>query len=265
MFVHLKQSGELLAAQAQEGDLWTPNGVRVSSEKIDAAFRTKDQLGIDGLLVVSGAGNIIRGKKLEAQRIAKGYEDLLGRLATVQNTIVLATALEERKVPVRVFIADNMRILDPGVAPGFLEQYDIGAVQEAYEAERVVLVAGGTGEDYKTTDNSVMEYARRQSEATPDGMIVVLKGTKHDGVYDNDPEQFADAKRYKQISAHTMIEDHERFSVVDRASLQQIIDSGISMRIYADGQHDFQTAIGCEDGAVGTLVVPDEVPPVFAN
>lgn len=267
MYVHLKQSGELLDAQGGSGDLWTPNGVRVSTEKIVDTYKKRDSLGVGGMLVVSGAGNIVRGDRLKKSGIALGREDFLGRLATVQNTVVLATALEERRVPVSVFVADTMRLSDIATQDGFLDPYDIEAVADAYNRERVVLVAGGTGEDGKTTDNAVLEYARRQREHTPEEKVLVLKGTKHDGIFDKDPQEHLDAQRYARISAGAMLSEYERFCAVDRSALEMIQDTGLEMRVYADGQHDLPSAIVANGSgnAVGTLIVSgDKAPELVA-
>lgn len=264
MFVHLKQSGELLGhddEDSKQGHLWTPNGVRASADKLAAAHRRFDTLGIEGMVVVSGAGNVVRGDKLKKENIATGLEDFLGRLGTVQNTIVLAKALEALRVPVRVFISERMGISDPSLPTDYLEPYDAEAVQSAHESQRLVLISGGTGEDNKTTDNAIMEYAKRQKEVTPGSEVLALKGTKLDGVFEYDPDKDARARPYRTISAQTMLEDYGRYGVVDRASLGQIVETGIPMRIYADGQHDIAAAVGPGNDHVGTLVVGQLVEP----
>lgn len=265
MFVYLKQSGELLAAQGQSGDLWTADGVRSSADKIRAAYDRRDDLDISGLQIVSGAGNIIRGNQLADTQIGGSYRDVIGRLATIQNTIILAEALDYRRVPVSVFVADNMDFVDPSLSGMELHPFSVEAALEAYDQARVVLVAGGTGEDDKTTDNAVLEYARRHTEARPDDDVLVLKGTKHDGVYEDDPQTHTKARRYQTIGAPFMLRNYERFGVVDEACLQQIALTGIAMRIYRDGQHDLGTALGRESGHVGTLVVAEDADPVFAD
>jgi uridylate kinase len=265
MYVHLKQSGELLSAQGDFGALWTPNGIRASTDKIASVHKIRSQLGVSGILMVSGAGNIVRGEKLRDQGIANGRADALGRLATVMNTIVLQQALEERKVPTATFIADTMSLGDSSIPINDFLPYDPEAVKEAYEHERVVLVAGGTGEDNKTTDNAVLEYARRHRESIDaEHEVLVLKGTKYDGVFDRDPAKDARANRYSRIPAGHMLHNYGQFSVVDMASLETINNSGIALRVYADGQHDLRTVLEDSDG-VGTLIVPGYGVPVFAN
>jgi uridylate kinase len=270
MYIHLKQSGELLAAQREckdgEIELWTPNGVRTTADKLKDIFADKDKHDIDGFLAVSGAGNIVRGDRLEKSQIGGNWRDVLGRLAIIQNTIVLAEALDHRRVPYRAFVADTMRFEDGSLPKGFFEPYDVDTVFEAYDHERIVLIAGGTGEDGLTTDNAVIEYARRHQVARPDdtNKIVVLKGTKHDGVFEEDPEKHAHARKYSRISAITMRRNYERFDVVDTGCLDQIIATGITMRIYQDGRHDISSVVGKDNGHIGTLVVAEDIEPELA-
>ena len=129
----------------------------------------------------------------------------------------------------------------------------------------MVLVAGGTGEDGKTTDNAVLEYARRHAEAWPTDEIVVLKGTKYDGVYDQDPAKHAGARRYAQISASDMLREYHRFGAVDRDCLTAIEQSGIGMRVYRDSDHDLEAALSNNGSSIGTLIVPEDVAPVLAQ
>lgn len=267
MYVHLKQSGELLAAQGSPGDLWTPNGVRTTADKLKDIFANKDKYGIDGFLAVSGAGNIVRGDNLEKSQIGGEWRDVLGRLAIIQNTIVLSEALDYRKVPYRAFVADSMRFEDKSLPSGFFEPYDIEAVLEAYEKERMVIIAGGTGEDGVTTDNAVMEYARRHQEARPEDAekIVVLKGTKRDGVYEDDPAKNLLVRRFSRINAAYMKANYERFKVVDEGCLDLIIATDTEMLIFQDGRHDVATVLDRSNGGVGTVVDTNEPDFEFAD
>lgn len=255
MFVHLKQSGELLASQGQPGELWTPEGVRASTEKVATAWRHREALGLRGLLLVSGAGNVIRGEKLMAQGIANGYADALGRLATIQNTLVLAAALKDREVPHRTFIAPTMELDDIALHGNDMAQYSLDGVREAYERNEVVLVAGGMGEDNKTTDSAVLHYAAQHAAAYPDEEVIVLKGTKYDGVYDRDPAKDGRAKRYSEVTAGYMLANYDRMPAVDRSSLKTINDSGVALRVYRDNQHDLTQVIHSGE-EIGTSIVP---------
>ena len=264
MYVHLKQSGELLSSHGEPGALWTPNGVRASTEKIVSVHRDRDRLGVSGILMVSGAGNIVRGEQLREHGIANGRADALGRIATVMNTLVLAQELEQRHVPTALFIANSMRLVDASIPGKDLVPYNAAEVRQAYAEERVVLVAGGTGEDNKTTDNAVLAYAQRhRDEIDPTDEILILKGTKFDGVFDSNPAEDARARRYAKISASYMLANYAKFAVVDQACLESINTSKLSLRVYADGQHDLRTVL--EDGdAIGTLIIPGSSMPQYA-
>jgi uridylate kinase len=251
MFVKAKQSGELLG---DDGAPWAPMGVVASAEKIQRAYHQANRLGLEGLMIVSGAGNVVRGNKLREQNIATGVSDVVGRLATIQNTLILSATLQQRRVPNRVFIASSMGFSDPTI--GKIEPYNVEAEIDAYEDEQVVLVAGGTGEDGKTTDNAILHYAGLHAATYPSNEIVVLKGTKRDGVYTEDPKINASAERYAVISAEEMLKDYERFSVVDRPCLESIVETGIGMRVYQDDKHDLPTALASNGDGVGTLIIP---------
>lgn len=264
MIAHVKQSGELLSAQGEPGTFWTPNGIRASTEKIAIAHKRWSDLGLKGLMLVSGAGNLIRGDKLREHKIASGREDVLGRMFTVANTLILADALQKRGVPVATFIASSMFYSDAQNQGMDFEPYDPEAVTEAYAAERVALVAGGTGKDGQTTDTAVLEYAAWQKQHSPDQNVVALKGTKFDGVYEADPREDPTVRRFSTISAHTMLADYDRFSVVDKQSLHTVIETGVSLRVYADGQHDLVTVLNGGKDDIGSLIVADDVEPQLA-
>jgi len=259
MIAHVKQSGELLSAQGGPGEFWTPNGIRASTEKVAVAHRRWNELGLRGLMLVSGAGNLMRGDKLREHNIATGREDVLGRLFTIANTLVLADALQKRGVPVATFIADSMFYGDALNQGLDFQQYDPEAVAAAYQAERIALVAGGTGKDGQTTDTAVLEYAAFQQAHAPEENVVVLKGTKFDGVFEADPTKDPSARPYSVISARTMHDNFEQYGAVDKRSLRVIMDTGVSMRVYADGQHDLVTVLNGGKDDIGTLIVADDI------
>jgi uridylate kinase len=256
MYALLKQSGELLDRGGDDQSLWTIDGIRSSVDKLTAAYRLRREIGVQGLTLVSGAGNIIRGNALREQNIGGRYADVIGRMATMQNTLAIAAALEDRDVPIALFAAPGMLFSDPTLG-SFLPYSDEGMI-EAYSEERVVLIGGGTGEDGVTTDNAVMTYAQRMKQRLgPDEIVQVIKGTKYDGVFDSDPAKNPLARRYSTISAQYMLKYYERLGVVDEGSLRQIAESGIAMRVYRDDQHDLVNVLGNLHPA-GTLIVSDD-------
>src|SRR5262249_53316202 len=160
--------------------------------------------------------------------------------------------------------ADNMGYRD--LTYGEAEPYSPEAVYEAYENDRVVLIAGGTGFDGSTTDDAVLDYAARHKTHKPDDEVMVFKGTTEDGVFTADPKKFGDAERYSRISAHTMLAEYGRYNCVDQSCLERICDTGIGMYVYGDGQHDLITVIeSCANGSdIGTFITAEEIEPVLA-
>lgn len=260
MYVKAKYSGELLNAEG-DGDLWTPGGVIGSAEKLARAYRQREKLQIAGFTAISGAGNIIRGNKLREHGIAQGYEDVLGRLATIQNTLVISARLKQRSIPHEIFVAGTMGLVDGTL--GTLEPHDMEAEKQAHDNERLVLIAGGSGEDNKTTDNAVLHYANVHKSAYPDDKVTVLKGTKHDGIFSGDPEILkGDAVRYSEISAGYMLQ--AGLGGVETACLETIQATGLSMRAYKDAEHDLEAALAMNGSGIGTLIVPGYSEPVPA-
>lgn len=204
--VFFKGSGELLAGKHGEKNderhLWTPNGVRNTSEKIARAQQNAGRLGIDGLVVVSGAGNIIRGEALRAEGLADEYADFLGRLATLQNQIIIREALNRLDVPNVIFVAPGTLIEDP--TAGRFSPYSAENIAQAHADGRVVLIAMGKGTDGNTTDEAVVFYAEDYLQSTPGSNVLVLKGTKHDGIFDQDPAKHGTAKRFRTITVAEM-------------------------------------------------------------
>ncbi|HVS58696.1 MAG TPA: hypothetical protein VHD60_03080 [Candidatus Saccharimonadales bacterium] len=265
--VFFKQSGERLAATGgddNDRDIYHPSGVRTVGEKLAQVHKLQKELDLSGITVVSGAGNIIRGDRLREKRIAMQAADVLGRLATIQNTIVIAEQLELRGVPHQIFITNRMKVQDQSLRAA---RYDAADVCQTHAEGKIALIGGGTGEDNVTTDNAVVWYAQDYRNIH-DGNVTILKGTQVDGVFEDDPSKRSDARRYKIIGAPYMLANYERYGVVDKASLQQLIDSNLSMVVYADGGHDLETVLrhDPERGngtSIGTVIMPTDVKPVY--
>lgn len=264
--VFFKQSGERLTNR-DSADRWTPAGVRATGEKIARTYKVREQLGISGFTVVSGAGNIARGDELKKHGIGGEQADFLGRLSLVMNTIVVYQDLCRLRIPAVVLLTEKMKIEDRAADH---EAYSATRMREAHAEGQVVLIAGGTGEDNVTTDNAVVHYANDYRTVDPDQELLILKGTKHDGVFAHDPEQFTHAKRFPVISARTMLAEYERFPVVDRPSLESLVTNNLAMRVYADGAHDLESVLrhdprdGSNGSSIGTLIVPYEYPQAAA-
>ena len=142
-------------------------------------------MGVDIILIIGG-GNIFRGMQAASKGMDRVTGDYLGMLATIMNAISLQDALEKNGVETRTLSAITVsQISEPYIRRRALRHLDKG---------RVVIVAGGTGNPYFTTDTAA---ALRATELKAQ---VLLKGTKVDGVFDKDPVVYSDAVRYNNVS-----------------------------------------------------------------
>lgn len=176
--VLLKLSGEALK---REGELFGPEIVGSIATQIREVY----EMGVQLSLVVGG-GNIFRGTSPAASTMNRSVADQVGMLATLINSIVLQTALEDIGVPTRVCSAIEVSAI--------AEQYIRRRAIRHLEKGRVVIFACGTGNPYFSTDSAA---ALRGNEIDAE---VVLKATNVDGVYDSDPRKNPDAKRYEKLT-----------------------------------------------------------------
>ncbi len=269
--VHLKQSGELLTDV--KGERWTASALQKAAARIGEVQARAESLGVYGLLVVSGGGNVPdgfgRGANIRAQfgedsTVAR-YADVIGRRSTIDNTIMLSAALTDAGVKHVIFSAPNMAFQD--LTLGTIEPYDIGVVQAAFREGNVVLMAGGSGKDNQTTDAAVLDYALMQAEAHPELESVALKSTKFNGVYDADPAKDPNAKRYADISAATMLADYDRFSAVDRKCLELLEEAeaknvDVHLQVY---DASFSVVEALKDRTLGTIVYSKKIDARFAE
>ncbi len=141
-------------------------------------------LGVEVGLVIGG-GNILRGSSTVEHGLDRVSADYMGMLGTVINALAFQNALEQSGVDTRVLTAIKMeQLAEPYIKRRALRHLEKG---------RVVIFAGGTGNPYFTTDTAA---ALRAIEIEAD---VVIKGTKVDGVYDGDPMENPDAKRFDKL------------------------------------------------------------------
>jgi uridylate kinase len=173
----LKLSGEVLAGAQKHGI--DPEVTGSIAEEIAAVHAAGVQVGI-----VIGGGNMLRGATIKG--VSRVAGDTMGMLATVINSIALAESLGQLGVPVAVLTA--VHIDRAG------EFYSASRARQLLESGKVVVIAGGTGNPFFTTDTAA---ALRCAEIEAD---VLLKATKVDGIYDSDPVLNPGAVRYATIS-----------------------------------------------------------------
>ena len=181
----LKLSGEILAGERGFGV--DPVKAKALADEVKSA---KD-LGVE-VGVVIGGGNIIRGELAEGQGMDRVSADYLGMLATIINAITLQDALEKDGCQTRTLTAISIsQLAEPYIRRRAIRHLEKG---------RVVILAGGTGNPYFSTDTAaVLRATEIEAES-------IMKGTKVDGVYDKDPMKFDDAEKFDSVSYKEVIE-----------------------------------------------------------
>ena len=180
----LKLSGEILAGERGFGV--DPVKAKALADEVKSA---KD-LGVE-VGVVIGGGNIIRGELAEGQGMDRVSADYLGMLATIINAITLQDALEKDGCQTRTLTAISIsQLAEPYIRRRAIRHLEKG---------RVVILAGGTGNPYFSTDTAaVLRATEIEAES-------IMKGTKVDGVYDKDPIKFDDAEKFDSVSYKEVI------------------------------------------------------------
>ena len=207
--VLLKLSGEVLAGDQSYGI--DP----IKASDLANEIKIVHEMGI-GIALVIGAGNIFRGIKAASKGMERVTGDYLGMLATIMNAISIQDALEKLGVETRTLSAITVsQISEPYIRRRALRHL---------EKNRVVIVAGGTGNPYFTTDTAA---ALRATELKAE---VLLKGTKVNGVFDKDPELHNDAKPYDKINYSDVIQRNLR--VMDMTAITLCKENSLPIRVF---------------------------------
>jgi uridylate kinase len=181
------------------------------------AREVKDVRDLDvEIAIVVGGGNIFRGIALSAKGMDRASADHMGMLATVMNALALQDALENQNVFTRVVSAIEMR----EVAEPFIRRRAIRHLEKG----RVVIFAAGTGNPYFTTDSAA---ALRALEIKADA---ILKATKVDGVYTDDPTTNADATMFDYITYLDVIQ--RDLKVMDTSAISLCRDRGLPIHVF---------------------------------
>lgn len=185
----LKLSGEVLAGE--QGFGIDPNrAIYLASE-----VKSIHDLGVSIGLII-GAGNLFRGAQAAQNGMDRVTGDYMGMLATIMNAMAVQDALEKMDCVTRTLTAiDISKVAEPYIRRRAIRHL---------EKDRVVIVAGGTGNPYFSTDTAA---ALRATEL---GAEIVLKGTKVDGIYDSDPMKNPNAIKYDKVSYHEVLNKNLR-------------------------------------------------------
>jgi uridylate kinase len=230
--VVVKLSGEAFA-QANGSNIDRPTVDRVAGQVVDV----RRSLGVD-IAVVVGGGNIWRGQQ-DGAGMDPAQADFMGMLATVINALALQDALERADQPTRVMTAIKMeQIAEPYIRRRAMRHLEKG---------RVVILAGGTGNPFFTTDTTAaLRAAEIEAEA-------ILKGTHSgvDGVYSDDPKHNPDATRFDEVSYMDVLNLGLR--VMDSTAITFCMDRKLPIVVF-DLLRDGNIRSILEGRQVGTLV-----------
>ena len=207
--VLLKLSGEVLANKYGFGI--DPEKVAYLAEQIEPIYKSNIDIGL-----IIGAGNIFRGMEAAAGGMDRVTGDYLGMLATIMNAIALQDSLEKIGCQTRTLSAINVtQIAEPYIRRRAIRHMEKG---------RIVIIAGGTGNPFFTTDSAA---ALRATEL---GADILLKGTKVGGVYNKDPEKYTDAKKYKKLSYKKVMQDN--LQVMDMTAITLCKENNIPIKVF---------------------------------
>ena len=207
--VLLKLSGEILSGEKGFGI--DPGKAHFLAQEVKSIHT----LGV-GIGLIIGAGNIFRGLQASDRGMDRVTGDYLGMLATIMNAISVQDALEQEGCETRTLSAINItQIAEPYIRRRALRHLEKG---------RIVIVSGGTGNPFFTTDSAA---ALRAKELNAE---IVIKGTKVDGVYNDDPVKTPSAVKYDYLSYDKVLKDNLR--VMDLTAITLCKENKIPIQVF---------------------------------
>ncbi len=227
----LKLSGESLQGDKKEGSIDPKMSISIAKQ-----IKNIRDLKVE-IAIVIGGGNIFRGFNAASEGMDRSTADYMGMLATVINGLALQDALEKTGLVTRLQTAIEMKEL--------AEPYIRRKAIRHLEKGRVVIFAGGTGNPYFTTDTAA---ALRASEIDAE---VILKGTKVDGVFSEDPMNNKNAKKYDELGYLDVIKD--RLKVMDSTAISLCMDNDLPIIVFNFTKPGNIKRVVCGE-KVGTLV-----------
>ena len=205
----LKLSGEALMGD----DAFGVNPETIN--KIVSEVKTVKSLGVE-IAIVIGGGNIFRGVALGAAGMDRATADYMGMLATVMNALALQDAMKHAGLISRVQSAINIdQIVEP---------YIRGKAIRYLEDDKIVIFAAGTGNPFFTTDTAA---ALRAMEINAD---IMIKATKVDGIYSDDPSINKDAVMYKSVTFNEAIQ--KNLKVMDATAFTLCRDQKLPVAVF---------------------------------
>ena len=226
--VMLKLSGEALS-----GDI----GFGFNNDTTNSIISDiKEALKSDiELAIIVGGGNFMRGKALS--NIDKYKADQIGMLSTYMNGIYLSSMFNNAGID--NYLCGSVEL------PGVVDVFNKDRCIDAFNQNKVVIISGGTGHPYFTTDTGVVLRALELD------CKEALLGKNIDGVYDKDPKTYSDAKKYDKLTFKEMTD--KQLKVIDLTASSLCLDTNLVLRIFLlNAQNSIIKAIKGED--IGTLI-----------
>ena len=205
----LKLSGEALAGKDKFGI------DTIIIKKIAEEVKEIHDLGVQIAMVIGG-GNIFRGTIGESLGIERSTGDYMGMLATVINAIAFQNVLEKIGIPTRVLTAINMQ----AVAEPYIRRRAIRHLEKG----RIIILSAGTGNPFFTTDTAA------SLRAIEIGADILIKATKVDGVFDEDPEKNKNARKINTLPYIDVI--RKKLRVMDLTAVSLCMDNKLPIRIF---------------------------------
>jgi uridylate kinase len=235
--VVLKVSGEALAGERGWGV--DPASLAHAAGEILAVH----ELGVQ-VAVVIGGGNYFRGRMADGWGIGRAEADNIGMLATVMNALmmrgVLTGSSDDSSMDVRVMTAVPMNsVAEPFIRLRAIRHLEHGAI---------VLLAGGIGQPYVTTDYPAVQ---RALELGADTLLVAKRGV--DGVYDDDPNKNPDARRYTELTYSEALT--KNLKVMDTSAFVLANEQNLLMHLFDVAATGAMRAL-CEGSEIGTRIIP---------
>ncbi|MCK4303600.1 MAG: UMP kinase [Candidatus Eisenbacteria sp.] len=231
--VLLKLSGELLASPA--GDPLDPNGLGVVAGQVEGAIGAGVQMG-----VVLGGGNILRGSRDLGKAFPRTVSDSIGMIGTLVNALALQAELDRRGIGSRVLSATEV--------PSVAELHTPHRARRILENGEVVLFAGGTGNPYFTTDTAA---ALRALEI---GCGLLIKATKVDGVYSDDPERNREAQLFRSLTYEEVLA--RKLEVMDLTAITLCMENRLPV-VVLNAKREGSVRRFLDGEALGTLILPE--------
>ena len=229
--VLLKLSGESFANPETNFGIQPDTIERIATE-ITEANQKEIEIG-----VVVGGGNFFRGVQESAKNMAQANADYMGMLATVINSVALKDALDKNGIQTRVQSAITMT----AVAEPYIRLRAIRHLEKG----RVVIFAAGTGNPYFTTDTAA---SLRAAEIDAD---LMLKSTRVDGVFSEDPEKNGNAEKYDEISYKEVVSS--KLKVMDLTAITLCEENEMPIRVF-DGTDPGNIYKALTGESIGTLI-----------